>query len=314
MTDAPEPAPHTQVAYVAKTDDNIAPDLATLMERMERARKFLRVEREYIKLVLLGFGFLAGGTLYNNMWAWRIYLPLTLIFTPFVYAWLNLPKLRLANAFRNEAMPFLLRDYGRWNYAHEGAHFSRDAFFKVGFLDHTDGVAVSSISTGERYGVPLQFAVVSAWRHPMFGIYRGSKPNFAGWAANIRLPELPSGHALILPNGKKPLGQGCAGWTSVALTPSHMLWHAPDAPVVLPAPLVSRLLTCMIEQPLSQFGLVDGVLWVLVPGDGERFNLAQDFTVPLNESAPYNKARAQLAEIFAVLDKVVWPAPAANAD
>jgi hypothetical protein len=281
------------------------------MERLERARKFLIAEREYIKLILLGLAFVAGGTMFSYPWIWRVYLPIALIATPFLYGWLRLPSVRLANAFRNETMPFLLRDYGRWNYAHEGPHFSREAFFRIGFLDLTDGVAVSSIITGERYGVPLQFGILSAWRHPMFGIYRGSKPTFAGWCANIRLPELLDSHVLILPTDQRPPDPAYKSWTAKALTPTHQLWSAADAATSLPQALLSRLLPCMVAEPKSRYGLRDGVLWVLVPGDGERFNVAAELNVAMNEPAPYHKARAQLAEVFAVLDKIVWPSQSA---
>ncbi len=296
-----------RIAYAAAVDDEIAPDLPTLMERMERTRKFLRIEREYIKMTVIGVAFVIGGTMFQYSWLWRLYLVLFLLLTPWAYGWLTLPRLRLANAFRNETMPFLLRDYGRWNYAHEGSHFPREEFFRTGFLNPDEGISITSIMTGERYGVPLQLAIVAAWKPPLFGIYRGNKPIFAGWVSSIRLPSLPGSALLILPKDTKPRAPLCANWQTHAFSPTHQLWAPAGMATDLPPDLIAHLMPVLATVPGCQVGLSGGVLWLLAPGDGERFNLAQDFTVALNEPAPYQKARAQLAELFAVVDKIVWP-------
>lgn len=312
MTTTPAPVAPTPVADSPQTGDGIAPDLTTLMERLERVRKYLRVEREYIKLVLIGGWFILMGAILTPGFPWRLIFMLALATTPFLLGWYNLPLLRLANAFRNETLPFLLRDYGRWNYALNGAHFSRDLLKRTGLVNPSDVVTASSIMTGERFGVPLQIAVVSAWPKPKFRIYRGTKANFEGWAVNIRLPDLPLTPCVILPNGHKPPAALCAGWTAQPLTPHHQLFAPPPATgepaTALPAPLLARLLHVMLERPQARYALLDGILWILVPEDKPVFHEARSFADPLYEPAPYERTRGTLAHMFKLLDAIVWPA------
>ncbi len=309
---SPSPPPSPAVADAPQTGDGIAPDLATLMERLERVRKYLRVEREYIKLVLLGGWFILMGAILTPGFPWRLLFLLALVTTPFLVGWYNLPLLRLANAFRNETLPFLLRDYGRWNYALSGAHFSRDLFKRTGLVHPTDIVTISNIMTGERFGVPLQIATVSAWPQPRFRIYRGKKANFDGWTVNIRLPDLPLTPCLILPNDTPPLAPFCADWAAQPLTPHHRILSPPPAAggpaTALPAPLLARLLHVMREHPTARYALLDGILWLMVPAESPLFSEAKSFTQPLYEAAPYERTRTTLANIFKLIDSVVWPA------
>jgi hypothetical protein len=295
------------VADDPQSGDDIAPDLSALMERMERVRKFMLVEREYIKLVLIGMWFVLFGAILTPGFPWRAFLVLGMAATPWLFGWYNLPRLRLANAFRNETLPFLLRDYGRWNYALAGTHFSRDALKRTGFLYPTDAIGVHSIITGERYGVPVQFAVLSSWPHPRFGIYRGRKANFSGWGANIRLPDLPQAQFLVLPSGQAPRDPACKSWISAPLTPSHTLFSPRQDGTALPPKLLARLMQIMVETPQSAFAVHDGILWVFATGSDTRFNEGGTLYSPLNEPAPYERVRGQLAEIFKVIDRLVWP-------
>lgn len=300
-------SPQPRVASVAVTDDEIAHDLPALMERMERARKHLLVEREYIKLILIGGTFVVFGTVFSNTFPWTAYLTAAVLLLPLLFGWYNLPRFRLANAFRNETMPFLLRDYGRWNYALEGGHFSREELAQTGLFGKNHGAGISSIMTGERYGVPLQMAVISVWPVARFGYFRGLKDVFTGWVANIRLPGLPQGKLQILPNDVKPLGDACKDWTAKPFSASHQLWAAPNDPVALDTTLQAKLLQVILKAPGSRFAVSAGILWVLVPGDGGRFHRAHDFSVSLNEPGPYQQTRAELAEMFGLLDGIVWP-------
>lgn len=296
-----------RIASAAATDDEIAHDLPALMERMERVRKHLLVEREYIKLTMFGGGFIVFGTLTSQTFAWTAWLSLTVLLLPFLFGWYNLPRYRLANAFRNETLPFLLRDYGRWNYAFEGMHFRRDELQQAGLFGRNDGTGISNIITGERYGVPLQMAVLSVWPVARFGFFRGLKPVFNGWIANIRLPGLPQGKLQILPNGLKPLGAGCAEWVARPFSASHQVWAARGDQIDLSSGLQAKLLQLIIKAPGSWFAVSGGILWLLVPGDTTRFNRATDFKVMLNEPAPYHKTRAELAEMLEIVDIIVWP-------
>ena len=296
-----------RVASAAATDDEIAHDLPALMERMERVRKHLVAEREYIKLILLGGSFIVFGTLSSRSFPWGAYLTAAILLLPLLFGWYNLPRLRLANAFRNETLPFLLRDYGRWNYALEGSHFAREELAQSGLFGANDGASVTNIITGERYGVPLQMAALSVWPVARFGFFRGVKDVFTGWCANIRLPGLPEGKVQILPNGLKPLGVQCAEWVARPFNASHQLWMARGDAIELPASLQAKLLQLIIKEPGSRFALSGSTLWVLIPGAFNRFNRATGFDVALNEPAPYNATRAELAEMFNVIDIIVWP-------
>lgn len=295
------------IADQPKSGEDIASDLAMLMERLERARKSLSAEREYIKLILMGFWFVLFGAVSTPGFPWQLIFAIGLLATPWLLGWYNLPRLRLSNAFLSETLPFLLRDYGRWNYALSGTHFSRQVFRKLGFIRADDEVNVHSIITGERYGVPLQIAVVETWPHPRFGFYRGHKPSFTGWTASIRLAELPSERVLILPNGRRPRDPSAAGWQVAPLSHSHQLWQPSGSAVILPQTLQARLIQIMVANPQALFAIAEGNLWVIMPDDGKRFQIATSFNVPLNEQAPYTQARGQLAEIFKVVDMVVWP-------
>lgn len=296
-----------RIASAAATDDEIAHDLPALMERMERVRKHLLIEREYIKLTMFGGAFIIFGTISSRAFPWPTYLSLVVLLLPLLFGWYNLPRYRLANAFRNETLPFLLRDYGRWNYAFEGPHFSRDELQKTGLFGLNDGAGVTNIITGERYGVPLQLAVLSVWPVARFGFFRGNRPVFEGWVANIRLPDLPKGRLQILPNGLKPLGPDCADWVARPFSASHQIWSARAEQADLAASLQAKILQLIIKAPGSRFAVSGGVLWVLVPGDGSRFNRATDFKVMLNEPGPYHQTRSELADMFACLDVIVWP-------
>lgn len=303
-------SPQPRIASVAVTDAEIAADLPALMERMERARKHLLVEREYIKLILIGGGFVAFGTIFSSTFPWPAFLTVAVLLLPLLLGWYNLPRFRLANAFRNETLPFLLRDYGRWNYALEGGHFSREELAKASLFGKNDGAAISSIITGERYGIPLQMAVISVWPVARFGYFRGLKDVFTGWIANIRLANLPSGNLQILPNGVKPLGEKCKDWAFKPFSASHQVWAAPGDPVALDTALQAKLLQVIIKAPGSRFALSAGMLWILVPGDGSRFHRATDFNIMLNEPTPYQRTRTELAEMFELLDVIVWPGAA----
>lgn len=296
-----------RIASAAATDDEIAPDLPTLMERMERVRKHLSIEREYIKLVLLGGGFIVFGTLTSRAFPWQAYLSATVLLLPLLFGWYNIPRLRLANAFRNETLPFLLRDYGRWNYTLEGTHFSREALSRSNLFHANHGVGVNNIITGERYGVPLQMAALSVWPVARFGYFRGVKDVFTGWCANIRLPELPQGKLQILPNGQKPQGPECAAWAARPFSSSHQIWMAPATPMDIPQQLQAKILQLIIKSPGAWFAISDGILWMLVPAPFNRFNRALSFDAPLNEPGPYNQTRAELAEMFELIDVIVWP-------
>ncbi len=296
-----------RIASAASTDDEIAPDLPSLMERMERARKHLFAEREYIKLIIIGGGFIVFGTLTSRTFPWAAYVTVAILLLPLLFGWYNLPRYRLANAFRNETLPFLLRDYGRWNYALEGAHFSREELGQSGLFGQNDGVGVNSIITGERYGVPLQMAVLSVWPVARFGYFRGMKDVFTGWAANIRLPGLPQGKLQILPNGVNPLGAECKDWVARPFSASHQVWSARGATIEIENTLQAKLLQLIIKAPGSRFAIATGMLWVLVPAALDRFHRATDFSVMLNEPAPYHKTRAELAEMFELIDVIVWP-------
>lgn len=301
------PLPATAIADQAKAGDDIASDLAMLMERLERARKFLIAEREYIKLVLMGGLFILFGAVLTPGFPWFILFPLSLLATPWLSAWYNLPRIRLSNAFLNESMPFLLRDYGRWNYALSGTHFPRDLFRKLGFVRADDGVRVNSIMTGERYGVPLQIAVLESWPHVRFGFYRGHKASFSGWVSCVRLNNLPAERVLILPNGTRPQDPSALGWQVSALSPTHQLWQSGTTAPVIPQALMARLVQVMVAQPKVAFALAESALWVMVPDTGKRFQIVTSLDLALNESAPFNQTRTQLAEIFTLLDLLVWP-------
>lgn len=299
--------PNPRIASAAATDDEIAPDLPSLMERMERARKHLLAEREYIKLIIIGGSFVVFGMLTSKTFPWPAYLTAALLLIPLLFGWYNLPRLRLANAFRNETLPFLLRDYGRWNYALEGAHFSREELAHSGLFGPNDGVGVNSIITGERFGVPLQMAVISVWPIARFGYFRGLRDIFTGWCANIRLPGLPQGKFQILPNGVQPLGTECKDWVARPFSASHQLWTARTAAVEIANSLQAKLLQIIIKAPGARFAIAGGMLWVLVPANLDRFHRAGSFNVMLNEPGPYHKTRAELAEMFELVDVVVWP-------
>lgn len=296
-----------RVATAAVTDDEIAPDLSTLMERMVRVRKFLYIEREYIKMILMGIGFFVIGSAFSNMLPWMFYMGITLMATPWLFAWYNLPLAKLANAFRNEVLPFLLRDYGRWNYTVQGTHFSAKQFVETGLIHNVDLIGISNIMTGERFGVPLQMAVLYLWPRPRFGLYRGSKPLFSGWCASIRLPELPAVRCLILPTEEKPADPALAGWTAVPVMPTHQLWVPPGQKPELPAPLVARLLKISSKNAKARFAISDSVLWLMVPSAQWRFDIVRDFKIDLSEMAPYQRARTELAEMFEAVDAMVWP-------
>lgn len=304
--DSPSP-PKPQVAYHAAVDDEIAPDLLTLMERIERSRKFLSIESEYIKLIMIGFAFVGGAALIQHTWLFRAFILFIIFVTPWAHAWLRLPTVRLTNAFRNEVLPFLLRDYGRWNYAVEGRHFSNNEFFRLGFADPTDGLKVTSVITGERFGVPLQMAVVGLWRAPAFFFFRGHKAILAGWAANIRLPGLQVQDMLIIPVGEKPRDPRMNGWSAHPYSPTHQLWVPAGGKPEVPLDLSRRLMAVMASEPLVRFAFAAGVLWLMVPGNDRRFELATDLKQPLNEPTVYQTARTQLADMFTVIDKIVWP-------
>lgn len=296
------------VADLPKSGEDIATDLAMLMERLERARKFLSAEREYIKMILLGCWFVLFGAVLTPGFPWFILFPLALLATPWLVAWYNLPRIRLSNAFLNESMPFLLRDYGRWNYALSGTHFSREAFRRLGFLRTDDGIRVHSIITGERCGVPLQLAVLESWPQARFGFYRGHKPSFTGWVASIRVPDLPLERVLVLPNGSRPQDPAAAGWQVSALSPTHQLWQPSGSSVVLPQTVQARLMQIMVLHPQAVFAMSEGNLWVVMPDNGKRFQIVTSLHIGLNEQAPYVQVRQQLAELFKVVDAVVWPA------
>jgi hypothetical protein len=296
------------VFYHAAVDDEIAPDLPTLMERIERARKFLRIESEYIKLIIIGLAFVIGAAVIQHTWLFRSFVLLVIFLTPWAHAWLRLPVVRLANTFRNEVLPFLLRDYGRWNYAIEGRHFSNNEFFRLGFADPTDGLRVTSVITGERFGVPLQMAVIGLWRAPAFFFFRGHKAILAGWAANIRLPGLQVQDMLIIPLGEKPRDPRMAGWSAHPYSPTHQIWVPAGGKPEVPLDLSRRLMSVMADAPLVRFAFAAGVLWLMVPGDNDRrFELIDKLSQTVNEPDLYQTARTQLAEMFAVIDKVVWP-------
>ncbi len=306
MTSEPS-SPKARVALAAVTDEDIAPDLPTLMERMERARKFLFVEREYIKLILLGGFFVFSGSIFSRSFPWHMYAVAIVIVTPWLYGWLASPGHRLANAFRNETLPYLLRDYGRWNYALVGSHFSREELNQTGLLYPNSRFDISSIITGERQGVALQMASLNAWARPRFGFYYRGGPLFTGWVANIRLPDLPQIRMLLLPQGMKPPAPQMAGWTPAGIGHSYTLWVPPGQRAELPALLTERLIPLMQENVGLRFALSDGVLWAMFPGDMTGFNLVRSFSVHVNEPEIYQKARELLASMFAKIDRILWP-------
>lgn len=305
MTTHKPAGPHVAASPVA--NDEIAADLPSLMERLERVRKHLLAEREYIKLVLVGGVFVLVGVVTSHTFPWPAYLAAAFLLLPLLFGWYNLPRLRLANAFRNETMPFLLRDYGRWNYALEGPHFSRDSLIKTGLLKAGHSMNISSIITGERCGVPLQFAVLSVWPAAKFGLFHGTRDVFSGWVANIRIPGLAHDTVQILPSGLRPdISQG-GQWDAHPFSPTHQIWLLQGSSNSLPVALQNRLLQVILKAQDCRFALSAGVLWLLVPSDINRFNHAASMSVSLNEGAPYFKARKELAEMFDLVDVMVWP-------
>lgn len=307
MTSEP-PSPKARVALAAVTDADIAPDLATLMERMERARKFLFVEREYIKLILLGGFFIFSGSIFSQTFPWHMYAVFIVIITPWLYGWLASPSYRLSYAFRNETLPYLLRDYGRWNYALVGSHFSREALSQTGMIAPDARFDITSIITGERQGVALQMASLGAWARPRFGFYYRGGPLFKGWVASIRLPDMPQSRILILPQGLKPPARQMAGWTPSAIGSSYTLWVPPGQWAELPQVLTERLVPLMRDHAGLRFALCDGILWAMFPGDMNLFNLVRSFDVRVNEPEIYHKARGFLADMFSKIDRILWPA------
>ena len=301
------PSPKASIALAAVTDEDIAPDLPSLMERVARARKFLFAEREYIKLILLGGFFIFSGSIFSQTFPWHMYAVFIVIITPWLYGWLASPGYRLANAFRNETMPYLLRDYGRWNYALGGSHFSREELRQTGILEPNARLDITSIITGERQGVALQMASLVAFPHPRFGFYYRGGPMFKGWVANIRLPDLPQMRMLLLPQGIKPPSPQMAGWTPAGIGNTYTLWVPPGQRAELPPLLTERLVPLMQEEVGLRFALYNGVLWALFPGELAGFNLVSSFNVRVNEPEIYQKARLLLASMFTKVDRILWP-------
>lgn len=304
-----------QIADAPKTGDGIAPDLVTLIERVERMRKHLRVEREYIRLILVGGWFILFGTILTPDFPWRLMFLLALMVSPFLFAWYSMPLGRLSTAFRNEVLPFLLRDFGKWNYSHAGTHFSKSQFRATRLVGGRDVVGVSSIMTGERYGVPLQMAILSVWPETKFKIYRGHKALFEGWVANIRLPDAPQGQWIILPKDQE-LDASLRGiWKGSSLTPTHNLFLPPDAQdqadtagkTGVPEEISKRILHCMRTYPQSRYAMAEGILWVMIPTKDLFFRDIPSFQVALNNPAPYEEARENLASMFSTVDGIVWP-------
>jgi hypothetical protein len=198
-----------QDPLAAAIPDDVAADLPTLMMRLERSRRFFYAEREYIKLILMGAAFVLAGLLASPDMPRRTFVVLTFFATPWLFGWYHLPARRLANVFRNETMPFLLRHFGRWNYALEGQHFAKKALKETGLIDPTDLIGVSDIITGERYGVPMQLALTTAWTPHRFGIYRPAKPNFRRLVGEYA-PYQYAGHAVGYFAARAASAWGCA--------------------------------------------------------------------------------------------------------
>lgn len=304
----PPSSSKASIADLPQTGDAIAPDLMTLMERMERARKFLRVEQEYIRLVLVGGMFILFGTILTPDFPWRMFFVLALILTPILFGWFNMPLLRLNNTFKNETLPFLLREYGRWNYALHGTHFPREPFRRTGLLDPTDQTGVANIITGERFGIPMQLATISSWPKTKYRIYRGKKANFEGWVGSIRLNTPPEGSAVILPHPLKPQGEAAQQeWTVTPLSTTHQIFSAKNNEPHFTQNFLNSINNIIHTHPQARFAFTDKTLWVMVPADHPYFLVGRSFHVALNEPTLYEKARVDLAGMFATVDQFVWP-------
>lgn len=302
-----------QDPLVAAIPDDVAADLPTLMMRLERSRKFFYAEREYIKLILMGAAFVLAGLLASPEMPRRTFIVLTFFATPWLFGWYNLPARRLANVFRNETMPFLLRHFGRWNYALDGQHFAKKALKETGLVEPTDLIGVSDIITGERYGVPMQLALTTAWTPHRFGIYRPAKPNFGGWSVSMRLASMPAMPLLILPQDQRPLGAVRQSWVVASqIAPGYQLWCAPEhkepALHALPVDLATRLVGVMVGYSGVRIAFTGEMMWVLVPGQLNAFNGVKNLTDRLDDPSLYDNARQNLSAMFTVVDKLVWPA------
>ncbi len=304
----PQPTATVLDPLTIPATDDIASDLPMLLERNERIRKFFFAEREYIKLILMGGAFILAGAMASSDMPRRTLIILTFAATPWLYGWYNLPIRRLWNSFRNETMPFLLRDFGRWNYAIDGTHFPRDVLKKTGLITPTDLVVITDILTGERLGVPLQVAQIMTGTPARFGFYRPAKPTFQGFGGSVRLAGVPSQHLLLMPNSlTADLTLRLKGWTSKpAGLEGFSLWLPEGATASFPESLLSKLEPLLADVPQARFALYNGVLWFLIPSeDAQPFGRVVSVSERLDDAVRYQKIRNSLASMFGLIDKIV---------
>lgn len=304
----PQQTPTALDPLTIPATDDIASDLPMLVERNERVRKFFFAEREYIKLILMGGAFILAGAMASPDMPRRTLIVLTFAATPWLYGWFNLPIRRLWNSFRNETMPFLLRDFGRWNYAFDGTHFPREALKKTGLITPTDLVAITDILTGERLGVPLQVAQIVTGTPARFGFYRPPVPTFQGFGGSVRLADLPTQHVLLMPNVlSEGVRRRLVGWTSKpAGIEGFSLWLPAGAVAAFPESLLTKLEALLAEAPHARFALYNGVLWFLIPSeDAQPFGRITSVSERLDDAVRYQKIRNSLASMFGLIDKIV---------
>ena len=239
--------------------------LADLMTRLERARKRFQQERDYIRLTLFGGGFIMVGATLSGLPVLTVLL-LGLIAMPYAFTWYNLPKIRLQNGFCNEVLPFLLQPYGEWRYALAGPDFPHQLVFASGFVAPGQRLRAVDVITGEHNGTPVVLASISLWDKPFLGLIPRKVPVFSGWAAVMRPSGLPPvGTAGDLPDA----------WQQ-RFNALGVRWAVAD-----------RSLLLWVEGPLDPFE-----------------ELAQ-LNESLAEPAPYEAAKALLAERMALVDRAL---------